>query len=111
MCKLVSLINATLMENSFLKLLSMLNSSLSLMMLEIVSQNARPEWRCPQLDPKEIMVKGRNVGHRCGACHRASDAQIRIARIILEYNVTCRLEFFSYLRRCEMSVCILASCS
>ena len=26
--------------------------------------------------------------------HRASDTQIRIARLILEYNVTCRLEFF-----------------
>ena len=47
-----------------------------------------------QPDPEEIMVKGRNVGHRCGACHKTSDAQIRIARIILEYNVTCRLEFF-----------------
>ena len=40
------------------------------------------------------MVKGRNVDHRCGACHRASDAQIRMSRTILEYNVTCRLEFF-----------------
>ena len=47
-----------------------------------------------QPDPEKVMVKGRNMGHRCGACHKASDAQIRMGRTILEYNVTCRLEFF-----------------
>ena len=27
------------------------------------------------------MVKGRNVGHRCGAYHKASDAKVRMDRM------------------------------
>ena len=34
-----------------------------------------------QPDPKKWLEKGRIVGHRCGACHRASNAKVRKARM------------------------------
>ena len=84
------------------------------MIPEIISQSARPDGvvLC-RLNPKETMMKGRNVHHQCGACHRASDAQVRIARIILEYRITCRLGVFHTFVgvRSEVLVYILASFS
>ena len=44
-----------------------------------------------QPDPEEIeCVKGKRMGHRCGAYHRTSDAKVRMARIgiaIAEYQL------------------------
>ena len=30
---------------------------------------------------RKQMVKGRIVGHRCGACHKASNAKVRMAKM------------------------------
>ena len=44
-----------------------------------------------QPDPMKWLEKGRIVGHRCGACHKASNAKVRKARMrkkkkkVLEY--------------------------
>ena len=34
-----------------------------------------------QLNLEEMGVKGESVGHRFGACHKTSDAKVRMARI------------------------------
>ena len=34
-----------------------------------------------QPDPMKWLEKGRIVGHRCGACHKASNAKVRKARM------------------------------
>ena len=58
---------------------------------------------------RKQMVKGRIVGHRCGACHKASNAKVRMARMrneVLGYQcVQTRVfvpfvRFYGYIYRC-----------
>ena len=41
-----------------------------------------------QPNPEKVKVKGRSVSHRCVAHHKASNSQVRLARmrVVLEYQ-------------------------
>jgi len=39
------------------------------------------------------MVKGGNVGHRCGVCHKSSDAKVRLTKMRNIKILVCGLEF------------------
>ena len=45
---------------------------------------SRMELSYVSLTLKRLSVKGRRMGHWCGACHKTSDGKVRMARIIIE---------------------------
>ena len=74
---------------------------------------SRMELSYANLALRKQRVKGRSMGHRCGACHRTFDAKVRMVRIRISITVNQSFFFFFflYLCRCEMFVYILASFS